>query len=76
MNHLVLLPILIPFLGAVIALFLMRAPRWQGVWTLAVLGTAVSQTQSTKASTSTSSLNSGESPRASAARQAASMASK
>ncbi|MBK7897042.1 MAG: proton-conducting transporter membrane subunit [Candidatus Promineifilaceae bacterium] len=44
MNHLVLLPILIPFLGAVIALFLMRAPRWQGVWTLGVLGTAVTAT--------------------------------
>ncbi|MEZ4590172.1 MAG: hypothetical protein R3D55_03380 [Chloroflexota bacterium] len=44
MNHLVLLPILIPFFGAVMALFLMRAPRWQGVWTLGVLGTAVTAT--------------------------------
>ena len=41
MNHLVLLPIIIPLIGAVIALFLMRAPRWQGVWTLGVLVTAV-----------------------------------
>jgi multicomponent Na+:H+ antiporter subunit D len=41
MNHLVLLPILIPLAGAVGALFLMRAPRWQGMWTLVVLGTAV-----------------------------------
>src|SRR5690606_15953600 len=41
MNHLVLLPIVIPLAGAVVALFLMRAPRWQGVWTLGVMGTAV-----------------------------------
>jgi multicomponent Na+:H+ antiporter subunit D len=41
MSHLVLLPIIVPLAGAVVALFLMRAPRWQGVWTLGVMGTAV-----------------------------------
>lgn len=44
MSHLVLLPILIPLGGAVIALFLMRAPRWQGTWTLGVMATAVAAT--------------------------------
>ena len=41
MTHLVLLPIVIPLLGAVVALFMLRKPSWQGYWSLAVLGTAV-----------------------------------
>ena len=41
MTHLVLLPIIIPLFGAVIGLFMLRKPRWQGIWALAVMGTAV-----------------------------------
>lgn len=41
MDYLALLPIIIPFFGAVVALFLMRTPRWQGYWALVVMGTAV-----------------------------------
>ena len=41
MTHLVLLPIIIPLFGAVIGLFMLRTPRWQGMWALAVMGTAV-----------------------------------
>jgi multicomponent Na+:H+ antiporter subunit D len=41
MSNLVLLPILIPLVGAAGALFMMRSPRWQGYWTVGMLGTAV-----------------------------------